>query len=95
MNDNTIPPAQASRGRYWEPHPDDHPIPTEQEEWEYVNLGKCPNHGEQLILRCYSSRGSDPYAIDVLECGDHVMGFGPDDEDLYIVASSHNKGGEE
>jgi hypothetical protein len=74
-----------------ERHPDDHPAPTEQEEWEYVNVGRCPQHGDSLIVRSYSSRGSDPYSIDVLECGDHVMAFSAADEDLYIVSSSGEK----
>lgn len=37
---------------------------------------ECPAHGFQKVVRHYSTRGADPYAVTILACGDHVMDLG-------------------
>lgn len=56
--------------KYWEA---ELPYPT----------AECPNHGLQEVVRTYPSLGADPYEIEVLACGDHVMDFSKDD--VFIV----------
>lgn len=42
-------------------------------------MGECPKHGKQPLIRNESTRGSDPYNIEVLACGDRVIWFSKDD----------------
>jgi hypothetical protein len=45
--------------------------------------GRCPDHAElgwQRVKDSYATRGPDPYVVEVLACGCHVMGFGPGDD---------------
>lgn len=51
---------------------------------EEGEVDDCPEDGEQAVLRAYASKGSDPYNVNVLQCGHHVSCFGPGESNIIV-----------
>ena len=55
------------------------------DEADLADTAWCPLDGDQLVTGYGTTRGPDPYAIDQLACGHHVVAYGPDHADVQII----------
>jgi len=69
---------------YGEPWPEHIAVHGNEPSMSDVDDDDCPTHGRQLVRRSYASRGSDPYNVNVLACGDHVSCFGPHEPNVIV-----------
>lgn len=60
----------------------------EEPEDDEPDTDECPEHGTQLVTGHGSTRGTDPYAVNHLECGCDVVCYGPDEPNV-VIASTH------
>lgn len=61
------------------------PSERDQYETEPDEEGLCPTHGPQRVVGYGSTGGPDPYQVEKLACGHHVIAFGSEEEDLCII----------
>lgn len=49
-----------------------------------MEIDDCPEHGPQKVVRYSQTRGSDPYAVNILACGHAVVCFGPHELNVIL-----------